>query len=481
MRHIILTLMAIAVLASCSTKIDNLEQTTATISIFPDYKDVTIPCNIAPLNFTITDSVKADAVIISANGDSIVCNISDLNSDISIKDWRRITAGKAPATLTFTICKHENGKWQSYKPFCVNLSNDSIDNTLVYRLIAPGYEIWNRMGIYQRNLESYDEKPIFENRYERGNCVNCHSFCLNNPDQMMMHVRSGFAGTYTFINGKTGMVDADFSNYVAKPTYPYWHPDGKFIAYSLNKIFQDFHTADSNIIEVYDDISDIIIYNLENKNIINSPLTCSDKSFETFPCFAPSGSELYFCSASAFDSVKWNYKNAKYNIVKIGFDAERQEFGNSIDTVVYAERDGKSASFPRISPNGRFLLYTLSDYGNFSIWHNEADLHMIDLATGDSIDIQNINSPKTESYHSWSSNSRWIVFSSRRINGLYTRLYISHVDKDGNTSKPMLLPQQNPLEYYMNQFNSYNIPELVKSNISMSAYETDKKIRTMAK
>lgn len=481
MKHTILTLLTIVVLASCSTKIDNLQPTGTDIAIFPDYKNVTAPCNIAPLNFTVTDSAKADAVIISANGDSIICKMNGFNSDISVKQWRKFIADKASATLTFTVCHRENGKWLSYKPFSVTLSSDSIDNTLVYRLIAPGYEIWNRMGIYQRNIETYDEKPIFENRYERGNCVNCHSFCLNNSEKMMMHVRSGFAGTYTFIDGKTGMVDGDFSQFVAKPTYPYWHPNGKFIAYSLNKIFQDFHTADSNIIEVYDDISDVIVYNLESKDIISSPLTCSDKAFETFPCFAPNGSELYFCSASAFDSVKWNYKNAKYNICKVSFDAEKQIFGNTIDTIVDAKSKGKSASFPRISPNGRFLLYTLSDYGNFSIWHNEANLHMIDLSTGDSIDIENINSSRTESYHSWSSNSHWIVFSSRRIDGLYTRLYFAHVDDNGNTSKPVLLPQRNPLEYYLNQFNSYNIPELVKSEVEMSAYETDKKIRSMAK
>ena len=47
---------------------------------------------------------------------------------------------------------------------------------LAYRLIEPGYELWNQMGIYQRNLEDYKQSPIMENKYSGQNCMNCHSF-----------------------------------------------------------------------------------------------------------------------------------------------------------------------------------------------------------------------------------------------------------------------------------------------------------------
>ncbi len=390
-------------------------------------------------------------------------------------------ADKGGKTLTFTPCGKTDGKWLAYKPFNVEVSADSIDKTLVYRLIPPGYEIWNRMGIYQRDLETYNERAIYENRYGKGNCVNCHSFCANSPGQLIIHLRAGLAGTYVFSNNTASKVEGDFSKFNAGPTYPYWHPSGRFIAFSLNKIYQDFHTADPNIIEVYDDFSDVIVFDLENKTVISSPLTCSAGAFETFPCFSPDGKWLYFCTSQAFDSVKWNYQNAHYNICRIGFDAEKKEFGTTVDTIVNAAAMGKSASFPRISSDGRFLLYTLSDYGNFSIWHHEADLKMIDLQTGDSIDTSPINSPLTESYHSWSSNSRWVVFSSRRGDGLYTRPYFAHLNTDGTFSKPMLLPQQKPQEYYQKLFFSYNIPELVKSEVDLTARKTDLLVRKMQK
>ena len=474
-------IIAAFALASCTTSVNNAIQTDVDAPIYPDYKGVTIPCNIAPINFSVADSIQADALLISANGDTLTVEISDGCVDIPIKRWRQFLADKGGCTLTFTVCKKNNGQWTAYKPFNVEVSADSIDKTLVYRLVPPGYEIWNRMGIYQRDLESFDERAIYENRYGKGNCVNCHSFCANSSDKMMMHLRVNMAGTYVFSNNTIGKVEADFSKFAANPTYPYWHPSGRFIAFSLNKIFQDFHTADPNIIEVYDDVSDVIVFDLENKAIISSPLTCATNAFETFPCFSPNGKWLYYCTSQAFDSVRYNYKNAHYSICRIEFDAEAKKLGTTVDTVVNAAAMGKSASFPRVSPDGRFLLYTLSDYGNFSIWHHEADLKMIDIETGDSVDISSINSSLTESYHSWSSNSRWVVFSSRRGDGLYTRPYFAHLNADGTFSKPMLLPQQNPQEYYQKLFFSYNIPELVKSEIEMSARETDLLIRGMQK
>jgi hypothetical protein len=54
-----------------------------------------------------------------------------------------------------------------------------------------------------------------------------------------------------------------------------------------------------------------------------------------------------------------------------------------------------------------------------------------------------------------------MVFSSRRDDGLFTRLYLTHIDAQGRFSKPVMLPQRHPGKYYREQFNSYNIPEFV--------------------
>src|SRR5690606_16260105 len=106
-------------------------------------------------------------------------------------------------------------------------------------------------------------------------------------------------------------------------------------------------------------------------------------------------------------------------LLALSFDPEKRTFGEKADTLYNATEMGKSARFPRVSPNGRYVLFTVSDYGNFSIWHKDADLQMIDLATNELISLDAVNSDDVESYHSWSSNSHWFVFSSRRDDGLY--------------------------------------------------------------
>jgi hypothetical protein len=129
--------------------------------------------------------------------------------------------------------------------------------------------------------------------------------------------------------------------------------------------------------------------------------------------------------------------------------------------------DSLSVSFPRVSPNGQFLMYTVSRYGNFSIWHKDADLRLIDLIKNRTIDLTNVNSKLAESYHSWSSDSKWFVFSSRRVDGLYTRPFFAHLESDGVTTKPFMLPQKDP-DFYDLFLKSYNIPEFITGPVTVS-------------
>ena len=111
------------------------------------------------------------------------------------------------------------------------------------------------------------------------------------------------------------------------------------------------------------------------------------------------------------------------------------------------------------------MLFTLADYGYFSIWHKESDIWLMDLATGEAKPLETINSDDAESYHNWSENSHWIVFTSRRQNGLYSQLFISSIDENGNATKPFLLPQENPWEYYDETLYSFNVPNFTKLKV----------------
>ena len=165
-------------------------------------------------------------------------------------------------------------------------------------------------------------------------------------------------------------------------------------------------------------------------------------------------------------------------MLRVNYNEETRTFGVP-DTIVSSQKNGKSVSFPRISPDGKYVLFALSDYGNFSIWHRESDLYLLDIENN-IIGKPDINSNETESYHTWSSSGRWIVFSSRRTDGLFTRPYFCYFDSDGKAHKPFLLPQKDPA-YYNTFLKSYNIPELVTSEIELTPGDIANIMKNQAK
>lgn len=435
--------------------------------IFPDYKDVTIPQNIAPLNFSYMGGGECVLLVSGKDGETQIEGDDGLFK-FGEKEWRELLQENSGGALTLTIAVKRGDKWIGMRPFRMFVAEENIDPCLSYRLIPPGHQAWFTMKICQRNLENYDEKPIFENRLTDNNCINCHSYCNGNPDKMLFHARGDFAATLLAHDGKVEKLDTKTDSTISALVYPYWHPSGRYVAFSVNSTWQNFFNHDPNRIEVYDKASDVVVYDVQ-KNVIGwSPLTKSETAFETFPTFSPDGKSLYFCSANAVDTMPQEYDKVKYSLCRIDFNPTDMTFGNKVDTLVNARLTGKSVSFPRISPDGKFLVFTLHAYGNFSIWHKDADLYSVDLRTKAVNPLTAANSNDVDSYHSWSRNSRWLVFSSRRMNGLFTRPFITYIDKNGVAHKPFLLPQKNPADYYTRQMVSYNIPELMTKGVAVS-------------
>jgi Tol biopolymer transport system component len=222
-----------------------------------------------------------------------------------------------------------------------------------------------------------------------------------------------------------------------------------------------------------------VVLDINANKLITSRLISSEESFETFPVFSADGKTLYYCSA-ARAKIPDDYSNIRYSLCSISFDPSSGTFGKTIDTLVSSYKTRKSISFPRTSHDGRFLMFTMSDYGNFSIWHREADLWLLNLANGTIKPLTSVNSGEADSYHSWSSGSRWFVFSSRRSDGLYTRPYFAWLDENGETTKPFMLPQKNP-DFYDYCIHSFNVPELVTGKVNTDGRKMLKTIGSEAK
>jgi Tol biopolymer transport system component len=210
-----------------------------------------------------------------------------------------------------------------------------------------------------------------------------------------------------------------------------------------------------------------------------APGIADKKSLETQPTWSPDGRYLYFVSApKLWDDNETvppeRYAEVRYDLKRISYDVNTDEWGD-VETVLSAERTGKSILTPRISPDGRFLLFSMCDYGCFALYQPNSDLYLMDLESGDYRKLE-CNSPFAESWHAWSSNGRWIIFSSKRPTGIFTRLYFCHIDKVGKASKPFVLPQRDP-RHYDAFVKLYNVPEFVSGPVQIPTAELVRAVR----
>ena len=335
--------------------------------IFPDYADVTIPPNIAPLNFKLKDACAEARAILECGPEKLEIKTGkDACFVIPASGWKRLLRTASGNHLNVTVQAFVNDEWIAYAPFIIKVAKEPVDGWLAYRLIEPGYELWNRMGIYQRNLENYTENAIIENKMSGNNCMNCHSFCMQNPEKMLFHMRETYSCTLLIDGDRVEKLNTKTDQTLSPLVYPSWHPSGKYVAFSVNKTKQAFHMNDRNRVEVFDSASDVVVYDTQKHEIVTSPLLSSEGAFETFPTFSPDGNTLYFCSAKARTMPK-EYDQVRYDLCSVSFDPATRRFGTVVDTLYKASEIDKSVSFPRVSPDGKYLLYTLSGYGNFSI------------------------------------------------------------------------------------------------------------------
>ncbi len=468
----ILPACAAMMMASCSGRPDynSTSKSDHEPIIWPDYANVTIPSQIAPLEFNFTES-EYQWLILEIKGSKtgeLTCEGRQV--DIDIEQWHQLTEQNKGGQLTFSLSMILGGIRTDYKPFAINVSGDELEQYgLTYRLVEPGYVGFSKMGLYERNLSNYDERAIFETTESTNSCVNCHTPNRTNSSQSTFHVRGDNGFTFLKNGDETHAYNLKTGKTIGAGVYPYWLYNGKYVAYSNNKTMQVFHSAHKNRIEVFDNESDIVVFDVEKEEVVISPQIKVDSLSETFPAFSPDGKTLYYCMDKKFNDY---LEDVHYCLMRADFDEQTGKITGTPDTLLAIP--GKSILFPRPSYDGKYLMFTVCDYGTFPIWHHESDLYMIDLQCKDSLryfSISELNSDDTESFHNWSANSKWVVFSSRRDDGLYTRLYMAHVNDDGTFSKPFMLPQHHPAQYYSKLFFSYNTPDFCDKPLEVSKTE----------
>ncbi|MCR4853276.1 MAG: hypothetical protein K5893_06785 [Prevotella sp.] len=482
MKHCCLYIIVMLLLTACTQKPDGpISHDSQKPDIYPNYTDIIIPQNIAPLNFLVREEgceavqvevkgAAGEAIMVNANGNEVVFDMDE---------WKEMLQESPKQTLTVTLTALINGKWTQYEPFGWTVAPEKIDPVLTYRLIEPDYEVWSNVELWQRNIENFDESTLSSYKEVGDRCMNCHTFANQNPQLSMLYVRGEGGGAFLNQNGSLSKLNIKTDDMVSGSVYFGFSPSGRYITFSTNLIIPAFHAMPRKRLEVFDSKSDVYVADLQTHTIVSSPLTADSLRFETFPTFSPDGRYIYYC-ASPHVKLPGEIKQLQYRLCRIAFDEKTGTLGETVDTLThYSATEPSSVSHPRISPDGRWLLYSVADYGTFPIWHPEADLRMMDLKTGQQVDLPGVNSQKSDTYHSWSSNSRWFVFASKRDDGLYGKPYFCYIDANGRVSKPFCLPQKDPSRYD-NMLKSFNAPELGKGALPFDAADVARAMKQQA-
>ena len=250
MKPYIFLTAALVFLAGCTGIPDSSTKQDSAPSIFPDYTDVVIPSNIAPLNFRIEEKGQKYVTVLTGGTEKVV--IRGEKVIIPSRKWNKLKQNNKIGVQVF-VCN--DGKWNSYREFGISVS-DMIDPYIAYRLIMPSVESYERLSINQRDITSFDEKVIYANQMvqhgESGQCINCHHFRNYTTDNMQFHMRQYLGGTLLVTDGELHKINLKTDSTISAGVYPAWHPTHDYIAYSTNKTHQSIHAIDHNRIEVAD-------------------------------------------------------------------------------------------------------------------------------------------------------------------------------------------------------------------------------------
>ena len=198
MKHksLLLTLAAAAMLllATCTPKPSNPVESNELPPMYPDYTDVWIPYNIAPLNFLLRGDYEAVEVKATCGGETLTVNRRGPEAVFDLDDWKDFMSQSTGREVKVTVTARKDGQWTTFRTFSWHVVADAVDPYLTYRLIEPDYEIYQNLALRERCVETFDERSISDYGLVGNRCMNCHTYSNQDPSLSMMYVRGEGGG-----------------------------------------------------------------------------------------------------------------------------------------------------------------------------------------------------------------------------------------------------------------------------------------------
>jgi tetratricopeptide (TPR) repeat protein len=363
----------------------------------------------------------------------------------------------------------------------IRTSKDAVGDALFYREVPlpfltavqdPSRIRW-RFG----TIDSQSGPPIVLQNLPV--CGNCHSFA-DNGSVLGLDVDYGNdKGAYAILPVSSHMVMndekiitwADYKREDGELTFGLLSrvsPTGRYVISTVKDRSVFVAMPDLMISQLFFPIKGIlVVYDRETKTFAPLPGADDPQFVQTNAVWSPDGKYIVFAKAPAHHAERLDQQNNalvdakdvpeftvekepfRYDLYRIPFNDGK---GGTAEPLAGASNNGMSNYFPKFSPDGKWIVFCKSQ--SYMLLQPDSELYIVPAEGGVARRLR-YNTARMNSWHSWSSNSRWLVFSSK-VNGPYTQLFLTHIDENGNDSPPVLL------ERFTSPDRAANIPEFVR-------------------
>ena len=396
-------------------------------------------------------------------------------------DWARIKQRSVQRDAQVAIVGLDpNSAAASSASVRIRTSTDPVGDSIFYREVPlpfitavqdPARIRWRYGAIDSENAPPIvlEDLPV---------CGNCHSFSQDGSVLGLDVDYGNDKGAYAVLpvtrqmelNDEKIITWSDFKKGDGEATFGLLSqvsPDGRYVVSTVKDRAVFVATPDIWYSQLFFPIKGILVV-YDTKTGTYQPLPGADdpEYVQSNPTWSRDGKSIVFARTKAYrkDAIA-NAKNLlldekdvpefvkdkepfKFDLYRVPFNEGR---GGKAEPIKGASHNGKSNYFAKFSPDGKWIIFCKAE--NYMLLMPDSELFIIPADGGEARRLR-ANTPRMNSWHSWSSNGRWLVFSSK-ANTAYTQLFLTHIDENGESTPPVLL------ERFTGPDRAANIPEFV--------------------
>ncbi len=305
-------------------------------------------------------------------------------------------------------------------------------------------------------------------------CANCHSFSRDGKTLGMdMDGPHGDKGAYGIVEVEKDIVvtTADIITWNAFKYKPKGHktigffsqvsPDGRYVVSTVNESVFVVNYTDFRFLQSFYATKGILAWYCRKTGTMEPLPGADDPDYvQSNACWSPDSKYLVFSRAKAKERYESKETSEyagdpretfiQYNLYKIPFNDGK---GGIAVPVKGASNNSMSNSFPKYSPDGKWLVFVQSEKGQ--LMRPDSRLYIVPADGGKAREMK-CNLALMNSWHSWSPNNRWLVFSSKGLRP-FTQMFLTHIDENGNDTPAILVPNSTAAN------RAVNIPEFLNN------------------